>query len=183
MKYRVRVLIIMLLICLTVGSTTVSASAADLQSAQDVLMQSVAQAVESASPEAPQALKSKTITNVLFLSAEQIDAISDLLSKEANVYLVELQDGRQTYYMTIDLRDDNAVYYSNLFVLRSTSRKLLHRSEEMARAAAIDNPALMDYRHIVGELAVHIAGYQITGIFGGDHDLFRVFRPLLRCGK
>ncbi len=168
MKQQIRTWIAVLLIVLTIGSTTVTASAADITSAEESLVQSVTSALEVASPAQPETLADRKITNIYFLSAEQIDSISDALSEEANVYLVELQDGRKTYYMAIDLRTEGAVYYSNLFVLRRTSRKLLQRSESLAEQAEIDDAALMDYRHILGELAIHLAGYRLTDGLGGE---------------
>ena len=105
----------------------------------------------------------KHVTGVYLLSDTQTDKVSDRLADSAKIYLVELRDGRKTYYMAVDLRAEDAVYFSNLFVLRKTSRKLLARSQEMGGA-----DVLMDYTHIIGELSLHYVGYRVTDALGGE---------------
>lgn len=110
----------------------------------------------------------KQIVNIFLLSPENVDKVSDTLAQSADICLVQLQDGRKTYYIAVDLRTDNAVYLSNLFVLRATSEKLWQRTEQMADAAKGTKPYLMDYTHIVGELELHYLGYRVTQAMGGE---------------
>ena len=172
MKTRISALATLILICLSMGFSSFSVSAADDRKAQDELVQTIAQALLDTKPadskDLAAALQDKMIIDVLFLSAEQIDGISEVLCRQADVYLVKLTDGHKTYYMAIDFRTPEAVYYSNLFVLRRTSLKLLNRSLEMARKAKLKDAELMDYRHIVGELAIHYLGYRVTDALGGE---------------
>ena len=109
------------------------------------------------------------IRSVTRLTDEQVEAISDNLAQHSNVYLVELSDGRRTYYMTVDLRDDDAVYFSNLFVMRGTSHKLYERSLIMAkRDKGSPEPILMSYAQIFGELSLHYVVYRFTEVLGGE---------------
>ncbi|MGN0636018.1 MAG: hypothetical protein ACI4I5_07325 [Acutalibacteraceae bacterium] len=110
----------------------------------------------------------KQIVNIFLLSPENVDKVSDTLAQSADICLVQLQDGRKTYYIAVDLRTENAVYLSNLFVLRATSEKLWQRTEQMADAAKGEKPFLMDYTHIVGELELHYLGYRVTQAMGGE---------------
>lgn len=110
----------------------------------------------------------KQITNIFFLSPENVDKVSDDLAKDAQVYLVELKDGRKTYYIAVDLRAQEAVYLSNLFVMRATSQKLFRRTERMANSSKEKALSLMDYTHIVGELELHYLGYRVTDALGGE---------------
>lgn len=108
------------------------------------------------------------ITNIYFLSPERIDELSENIAKQSKVYLVELRDGRKTYYMAVDFQNDESVCLSNIFVLRATSRKLLERSQSLQKSTKTDYVALMDYTHIVGELGLHYAGYRVTNAMGGE---------------
>lgn len=173
MKRKLSVWITLILICTSVCLSSFSVSAADdAQTAQDDLAQTVAQALTNAVPadseDLAEMLQGKQVTSILFLSPEQIETISDLLCREADIYLVELKDGHKTYYMAIDFHTPEAAYYSNLFVLRSTSRKLLSRSEDLAKRANLDYVKLMDYPHIIGELAIHYLAYRVTDGLGGE---------------
>lgn len=117
----------------------------------------------------------KQITNIFLLSPENVDRISTELAQSSEIYLVELRDGRKTYYVAVDLQDSNAVYFSNLFVLRAASEKLWQRTKNMADSAKGAKPVLMDYTHIVGELELHYVGYRVTQAMGGEqlHGLLR----------
>ena len=110
----------------------------------------------------------KQIANIFFLSPESVDKVSDDLAKDAQIYLVELQDGRRTCYIAVDLRTQEAVYLSNLFVMRATSQKLVQRTECMANSSKGKALSLMDYTHIVGELELHYMGYRVTQAMGGE---------------
>ena len=102
-----------------------SAAAADI-SADDPV--SAAHLVTQANP----AQNELYVAGIRRLTDDEIEAISDRISSQSKVYLVELRDGRYTYYMTVDFRTDDAVYLSKLPVLRKTSHKLFDRSEQMA---------------------------------------------------
>ena len=104
----------------------------------------------------------------LRLSDDDVDSISDRLSGKSDVYLVKLTDGRYTYYITVDLREDDAAYLRNLRVLRQTSHKLYDRSAAMAKKDRKKSPVLMDYTHIVGELEAHYLVFHITDVLGGE---------------
>ena len=116
----------------------------------------------------PDAVGKKRVTAITRLSDEQVEEISGRLAENAKVYLVELRDGRRTYYMTVDFRDDDAVYFSKLVVMRATSHKLYDRSEKMAEEAGEPKPVLMSYSHIIGELSLHYVIYRVTDAFGGE---------------
>ena len=137
-----------------------SAAAADI-SADDPV--SAAQLVTQANP----AQNELYVAGIRRLTDDEIEAISDRISSQSKVYLVELRDGRYTYYMTVDFRTDDAVYLSKLPVLRKTSHKLFDRSEQMAKDDADKAPDLMDYTHIVGEIGVHHVIYRLTDALGG----------------
>lgn len=117
----------------------------------------------------PDAIGKKRVTAITRLTDEQVEEISGRIAQNADVYLVELRDGRRTYYMTVDLRTDDAVYLSKLVVMRETSYKLYARSEEMASQLEDEpEPILMSYPHIIGELSLHYLGYRITDALGGE---------------
>ena len=101
------------------------------------------------------------------LSDDEVEDISNRLSKSSRVYLKELRDGRYTYYMAVDLRTDDAAYLRNPDVMRSTSHKLYKRSETMAKRNKAKSPVLMDYTHIVGEMELHYIVYRVTDDLGG----------------
>ena len=111
----------------------------------------------------------KLVTPLTYLSDEAIEAISDRLSSKANIYPVTLQDGRVTYYIQLDLRDDDYAFLAKLAVMRATAHKLYARSEEMAKQADTEQePLLMSYSRIIGELTMHFTGYRITKALGGE---------------
>ena len=116
----------------------------------------------------PDAVGKKRVTAITRLTDEQVEEISDRLAEHSKVYLVELRDGRRTYYMTVDFRDDDAVYFSKLVVMRETSHKMYDRSEQMAAEAGEPEPILMSYTHIIGELSLHYLGYRVTDALGGE---------------
>ena len=116
----------------------------------------------------PDSVSAKRVTAVTRLTKEQVEEISDRLAQHSNIYLVQLQDGRRTYYMAVDFRDDDAVYFSKLVVMRAASQKLLERSEAMAEEESEPKPILMSYTHIIGELSLHYAGYRVTNALGGE---------------
>ena len=158
-----------LLLCFTV----LPASAAEETSAstvQSTVVSVFADALPSTDNFLPDAVAQKRVTSVTRLSDDEVEAISDRLSEKANIYLVELKDGSRTYYMAIDLRDDDAVYFSKLVVLRATSRKLYARSEALASLLEDEpQPILMSYSHIVGELSLHYVCYRLTSLLGGEN--------------
>lgn len=117
----------------------------------------------------PDAVAQKRVTAIMRLSDEEVEAISGRLAEHSRVYLVELQDGRYTYYMAVDFRDDDAVYFSRLAVMRATSHKLYERSEAMAAKQTDLDPVLMTYTHIIGELSLHYVVYRVTDAIGGEN--------------
>ena len=159
-----------LLLCVT----TLSASAAelttaDVQNEQTVTTSAFADMLPSADNFLPDAVGQKRVTAVTRLSDEDVETISGRLAKNSRVYLVELQYGHYTYYMAVDFRDDDAVYFSKLAVMRATSHKLYDRSVEMAeRDKPKGQPLLMSYSHIIGELSLHYVVYRVTDAFGGE---------------
>ena len=118
---------------------------------------------------APNALAKARVTAVTRLTDEEVEEISGRLAEHSRVYLVELQDGRRTYYMTVDFRDDDAVYFSKLVVMRATCHKLYQRSEEMAaQEEGEPKPVLMSYTHIFGELSLHYFIFRVIDSLGGE---------------
>ena len=169
---RISLAVVLTAVLLTFG--IVPASAAELtapaaEQTQATALWQDAASLPSADNFLPSAVAQKRVTAVTRLSDEQVEEISGRLAEHSDVYLVELSDGRYTYYMTVDFRDDDAVYFSRLAVMRATSRKLYERSLEMA---AQDQPAgeplLMSYTHIIGELSLHYVGYRVTDALGGE---------------
>ena len=160
-----------ILLCFTVlpASAAETAAPASVQTEQTSALFGFADALPSPDNFLPDAVGQKRVTAVMRLSPEEVEAISGRLAEHADVYLVELRDGHYTYYMTVDFRDDDSVYFARLPVMRATSHKLYARSEEMA---AQDKPAgeplLMSYTHIVGELSLHYFLYRVTGALGGE---------------
>lgn len=164
MNKTVRVLIASLLTVLTLTFTAVPASAAQQTAAVDHAG-TVVQTVEAAVPDASQML----VTNIRRLTDEEVEAISDKLSEQSRVYLVELDDGRYTYYIAVDFRMEDAVYLAKLPVMRKTAHKLYDRSTKMAEEENADkSPVLMDYTHIVGEMGVHYFIFRVTDLLGGE---------------
>ena len=167
MKMRMRGLLAAMLTVLTLSVTALPASAA--VQTQDSAVSQQARTPVSADNFLPDSVAKKRVTAITRLSDEQVEEISGRLAEHSNVYLVELQDGYYTYYMTVDFRDDDAVYFSKLAVMRATSHKLHDRSVAMA---AEDKPAgeplLMSYPHILGELSLHYIGYRFTDALGGE---------------
>ena len=175
MKKGLRVILALMLTTVVLCMTAISASAAeqtadnDAQNEQASVLSDLAQMLPSANNFLPDAVAQKRITAITHLTDEEVEEISGRLAEHSDVYLVELQDGRYTYYMTVDFRDDDAVYFSKLAVMRATSHKLYARSEEMAAEDKPEGePLLMSYQHIFGELGLHYMGYRIIGAFGGE---------------
>ncbi len=96
----------------------------------------------------------------LALSDDEIEKASSRLSKSAKIQRVTLEDGRKTYFISLDLQNDDAVYLYNPLVLRKTSEKLLVRTEKLKGKRT--DVYLMDYTHIAGELKLHFMGYNAT---------------------
>ena len=195
MKKGLKTLVSVVLLVLMCSATTFSVGAADFKSQvrtqwEHMNDRAVALANKSVSLKVGNALLNgavqpqktlsemfadKRIANIFFLSPENVDKVSDDLAKDAQIYLVELKDGRKTYYIAVDLRTQEAVYLSNLFVMRATSQKLLRRTERMANSSKGRELSLMDYTHIVGELELHYMGYRVMDAMGGEalHGLLR----------
>ncbi len=151
--------------------TALPASAAEtaVQTEQASTLWERGNALPSADNFLPSAVGKKRVTAIMRLSDEDVEAISGRLADHSRIYLVELQDGRYTYYMAVDFRDDDAVYLSKLAVMRATSHKLYTRSEEMAAQDKPDGqPLLMSYTHIIGALSLHYLGYRVTDALGGE---------------
>ncbi len=176
MKKGLRVILALMLTAVVLCMTAISASAAEQTADNDaqneqtsVLLSDLAQTLPSVDNYLPKAVSQKRITAITHLTDEEVEEISGRLAEHSDVYLVELQDGRYTYYMTVDFRDDDAVYFSKLAVMRATSHKLYARSEEIAAEDKPEGePLLMNYQHIFGELGLHYMGYRIIGAFGGE---------------
>ena len=167
MKNSLRGLLAAVLTTILLCFTAVPASAAQAEPAS--VLSQITSTLPSADIFLPDAVSQKRITAVTRLSDEEVEAISGRLADGADVYLVELQDGHYTYYMAVDFRDDDAVYFSRLAVMRATSHKLYARSEEMAaQDHPQGEPLLMSYSHILGELSLHYMGYRVTDALGGE---------------
>ena len=87
------------------------------------------------------------VTAVQRLSEDDVETISGRLCDHSKIYLVELQDGRRTYYIAVDFRDKDAVYFSRLVVMRATSHKLYERSLAMAEAEDEPKPFFENPQH------------------------------------
>ena len=175
MKNGIRASLAAILTAILLCFAAVPASAAEAAAPAAVLTQRTSSLSEYASalpsPDnfLPSAVAHKRVTAVMRLSDEDVEAISGRLADHSRIYLVELQDGHYTYYMAVDFRDDDAVYFSRLAVLRATSHKLYERSEEMAaKDKPAGEPLLMSYTHIIGELGLHYMGYRVTDALGGE---------------
>ena len=156
------------LLCFTV--LPASAAQADAaQAGQTITLRERVSALASPDNFLPDAVGKKRVTAVMRLSDEEVEQISGRLAENSDIYLVEMRDGRYTYYITVDFRGDDAVYFCKLPVMRATSRKLYTRSQEMAAQDKPDGETvLMSYQHIFGELSLHYIVYRVTGAFGGE---------------
>lgn len=155
---------------LTFAVVPVSAAAQPAAAVQAEQASNLVSALPSVDNFLPTAVGAKHVTSISRLSDEEVEAIADRLSEKADIYLVELKDGRRTYYIAVDFRDDDAVYLSKLVVLRAASQKLYARSEALASLVEDDpKPVLMSYSHIVGELSMHYMVYRLTSMLGGEN--------------
>ena len=151
------------------ASAAETAAPAAAQTEQTSALFGFADALPSPDNFLPDAVSQKRVTAVTRLSDDEVEEISGRLADHSRIYLVELQDGHYTYYMTVDFRDDDAVYFSKIAVMRATSHKLYDRSVEMAkRDKPAGEPLLMSYTHIIGELGLHYAGYRVMDALGGE---------------
>lgn len=108
------------------------------------------------------------VIGVRRLTDEELEAISDKLCAQSNVKLVELKDGRYTYYIAVDFRMEDGEYFARPAVLRKTSHKLYDRTQQMAQNETECTPVLMDYTHIVGEITLHFVVFRVTDSLGGE---------------
>lgn len=175
MRNGIRASLAAILTAILLCFAAIPASAAEASAPAAVLTQQTsplsgyAYALPSPDNFLPSAVSQKRVTAVMRLSDEDVEAISDRLADHSRIYLVELQDGHYTYYMAVDFRDDDAVYFSKLAVMRATSHKLYERSEKMAaKDKPAGEPLLMSYRHIIGELGLHYMCYRVTDALGGE---------------
>ncbi len=160
-----------ILLCFTVlpASAAEAAAPASVQTEQTSALFGFADALPSADNYLPDAVGRKRVTAVTRLSDEEVEAISGRLAEHSRVYLVELRDGHYTYYVTVDFRDDDAVYFSKIAVMRTTSHKLYERTLDLAaQDKPQGDPLLMSYTHIVGELSLHYIIYRVTDALGGE---------------
>lgn len=175
MKNRIRISLAAILTAALLCIPAFSASAAEQKTVADAQAEAIstlsdlAKALPSANNFLPDAVSQKRVTAITRLSDEEVEAISGRLAEHSKVYLVELQDGHYTYYMAVDFRNDDAVYFSKLAVMRATSHKLYDRSVQMeAQDKPEGQPLLMSYTHIIGELSLHYVVYRVTDALGGE---------------
>lgn len=106
------------------------------------------------------------IIGYFFLTPDRILSTATDLADKSDIYYVRLQDGRNTFYIAVDLQTAEALSIANPQVLRELCRQLETKQQEMADSDK--EYVLMDYRHLVGELEVHYVGYLLTGALGGE---------------
>ena len=106
------------------------------------------------------------IIGYYFLTPEAIEQTASGLADESEIYYVRLQDGSNTFYIAVDLQTAEALSLANPQVLRALCKELEAKQQEMAGTDT--EYVLMDYRHLVGELEIHYAGYLLTGALGGE---------------
>ena len=105
----------------------------------------------------------------LFISADEVEAISDEIVENAKFSVHVLKDGSETVYIGLDL-----VKYPQLFnldVIRQTVKKLMVKQDEFyAENGSKDAEAnLLSYQHMAGEIAAHIVGYVVFDMLGGEN--------------
>lgn len=106
---------------------------------------------------------SSEISKYAALFKDKIDAKAKNVADDAEYYIAD--DGE--FFIIVDITKHPEVL--GLAVLCKSSRMMLEKQNEIATASGRDC-ITMDYRHIVGEQALHNTVYALTKAFGGENE-------------
>ncbi len=104
----------------------------------------------------------------LFVDYNKVDAISDKIVEEAELYVHVLDDGTETVYIGIDLVKHPELF--NLDVIRETVKKLVVKQDEYYAEHGKEDAEsnLLSYQHMAGEIAAHVVAFILYDYLGGQ---------------
>ena len=106
---------------------------------------------------------SDEISKYAALFKDKIDAKAKKVADDAEYYIAD--DGE--FFIIVDITKHPEVL--GLAVLCKSSRMMLERQNEIVAESGAEC-ITMDYRHIVGEQALHNTVYALTKAFGGENE-------------